>query len=95
MTFKRLRLLLYLLHRLLFSYRRQQRELSLLAQLAEAEGKVDGCQAKIADLTYKISELERDATLKLWNIERKFVFSEILLLPPLTLPSRTSNDTSL
>lgn len=55
------------------SYQRKQRELSLLAQLAEAQGKVDGCQAKIADLTYKISELERNATLKSWDIDRKFV----------------------
>lgn len=55
------------------SYQRKQRELSLLTQLAEAQGKVDGCQAKIADLTYKISELERNATLKSWDIDRKFV----------------------
>lgn len=55
------------------SYQRKQRELSLLAQLAEAQGKVDGCQAKIADLTYKISELERNATLKSWDVDRKFV----------------------
>lgn len=43
-----------------------------MAQLADAQGKVDGCQAKIAELTYKISEIERDATLKSWNIDRKY-----------------------
>lgn len=51
--------------------RRKQYELNLLAQLNEAKTNVAECQQKIADLTYQISELERDLTVKSWNVDRK------------------------
>lgn len=52
--------------------RRKSYELKLKAQIKEAEANAFECQAKVDDLSYKISELERDLTNKTWNIERKW-----------------------
>lgn len=30
------------------------------------------CQTKVNDLSYKINELERNLTIKTWNIDRKY-----------------------
>ncbi|XP_031632588.1 uncharacterized protein LOC116346591 [Contarinia nasturtii] len=45
----------------------KQHELNLLAQ---AKSNVAESEQKIVELTYKISELERDLTVKVWNVER-------------------------
>lgn len=63
--------LLVILSFFFFYSERKQHELNLLTQINEAKTNVADSQRKIADLTYKISELERDLTVKSWNIDRK------------------------
>lgn len=70
----------------IFGIRRKQHELNLLAQLNEAKTNVAECQQKIADLTYQISELERDLTVKSWNVDRECSFgsSSFFILQQMT-----------
>lgn len=49
-----------------------QHETKLYAQIKEAETNAINCQTKVNDLSYKLTELERDISLKNWNIERKY-----------------------
>lgn len=57
---------------------RKKYEAKLKAQIKEAEANALNCQAKVNDLSYKISELERDLTNKTWNIERKCLHHKLL-----------------
>lgn len=44
-------------------------------QLEAAEKQAFDSQAKANDLSYQISELERNLTVKIWNVERKIILS--------------------
>lgn len=41
-------------------------------QLEEAEKMAFDSQTKVNDLAYQISELERNLSLKIWNVERTY-----------------------
>lgn len=47
-------------------------ETKLVTQMKEAETNALNCQTKVNDLSYQINELERNLTVKTWNIERKY-----------------------
>lgn len=53
-------------------YRRDlvNQESRYTARLEEAEKQVLNSQTKTNDLTYQIDELERNLTVKTWNVER-------------------------
>lgn len=46
-------------------------EARFTAQLEEAEKQAITSQTKANDLAYQINELERNLTVKTWNVERK------------------------
>lgn len=50
------------------------------AQLEEAEKLAINSQTKANDLAYQINELERNLTVKTWNVERKSIFSKMFIL---------------
>lgn len=43
-----------------------------MAQIDEAKRNIAESQQKIAELTSKIQELERDITVKSWNVDSEF-----------------------
>lgn len=48
------------------------KEVLYTTHLEEAEKQAVTSQAKADDLAYQINELERNLTVKTWNVERKF-----------------------
>lgn len=50
------------------------KEVLFTTQLEEAEKQAVTSQAKADDLAYQINELERNLTVKTWNVERKYQF---------------------
>lgn len=48
------------------------KEVLFTTQLEEAEKQAVTSQEKANDLAYQINELERNLTVKTWNVERKF-----------------------
>lgn len=49
------------------------KEVLFTTQLEEAEKQAVTSQEKANDLAYQINELERNLTVKTWNVERKFI----------------------
>lgn len=51
---------------------RKLNDLNLLAQITEAKSAITGYEIKITELTCKINDLERELTVKSWNIDRMY-----------------------
>lgn len=66
----------------LFFYRRDlvNQESRYTARLEEAEKQVLNSQTKANDLSYQIDELERNLTVKTWNVERAFIKLQMYLI---------------
>lgn len=48
-----------------------------MSHVNEAESNALNCQTKVNDLSYQINELERNLTIKTWNIDRKLHLNQI------------------